>query len=406
MYFDFVYYRKVLAFVWKQKEWPGRNRALVKLLLLTPLLSLTQAVFFLLDYVFFPALWRQQVKDPVFIVGHARSGTTLMHRLLAGGGQRFSYFIYWELFVPALTQKAIVRGIGLLDNKFFGNALENRLRAWDDKTFGPHRHIHEQGLWIPEEDQFVMIGAFVSQQWAVEIPNMQEIDIFHIDKLSPQRRKRWMNHYKECVKRQLLRNGGNKIHLSKNPSMSGWVNALFDTFPDAKIIVMVRDPIQCIPSALRMMEGAWRYKKWSEPLIKESLAAMTRISFDSFTFPVKALAGRPESSYCFVDYRDLTSKPKETLQAVYAKLEWTMSDQFTDYLTSQQDRERKHVSKFKYDLKNYAVTATQIETELDDLYQQYGWPRPSEQAAIENVKDEPVPEQSTTPDQPTTTAEE
>lgn len=380
MYFDFLYYRKVLAFVWRQKQWPGRNRALFKLLILTPPLSLFHALCFVLDYVFFPALWRQQVKNPVFIVGHARSGTTLMHRLMAADGERFSYFYYWEMFFPALTQRAVVRGVAWLDKTLLGSVIEGRLRAWDEKTFGPHRHIHEQGLWIPEEDQFVMNGAFVSQQWAVEMPIMHEVDIFHVDELSPQRKQRWMRHYKECVKRQLIYNGGNKVHLSKNPSMSGWVNALLETFPDAKIVVMVRDPMQCVPSALRMMESSWKFKKWSKDQIAESLAALTRISFESFEFPVAALEKRSDTPHCFVDYRDLTANPKQTVEAVYAKLGLTLSDEYSSYLTSQEKREKKHKSKFKYDLKYYAVTPTQIETELEEFYQRYDWPRPSELA--------------------------
>ena len=35
------------------------------------------------------------------------------------------------------------------------------------------------------------------------------------------KRRRWLHHYRECVKRQLLLNGGERIHLSKNPLMSG-----------------------------------------------------------------------------------------------------------------------------------------------------------------------------------------
>ena len=380
MYFDFLYYRKVLVFVWQQKQWPGRNRALFKLLVITPPLTLIHAICFALDYVFFPALWRQQVKQPVFIVGHARSGTTLMHRLMAADGERFSYFYYWQFFFPALTQRAVVRGVAWLDKTLLGSAIEKRLRVWDEKTFGPHRHIHEQGLWIPEEDQFVMNSAFVSQQWAVEMPIMHEVDIFHIDNLSPARKKKWMNHYKECVKRQLLFNGGHKVHLSKNPAFSGWVNAILETFDDAKIVVMVRDPIQCIPSALRMMEGSWKYKKWTQEQYSEGLKAMTRISFDSFKLPAQILANKPNTQHYFVDYRDLTAKPKQTVEAVYAALGLTLSGDYSDYLTSQEKREKKHKSKFKYDLKYYAVTPTQIETELDEFYKQYNWPRPSELA--------------------------
>ena len=45
---------------------------------------------------------------------------------------------------------------------------------------------------------------------------------------------------------------------------------------------------------------------------------------------------------------------------------------------AQEKREKKHKSKFKYDLKYYAITPTEIETELDEFYQHYAWPRPSQ----------------------------
>lgn len=315
--------------------------------------------------------------QPVFIVGHARSGTTLMHRLMAADSARFSYFYYWEMFFPALTQKAIVRAIAWFDKALLSSVVEKRLRAWDDKTFGPHRHIHEQGLWIPEEDQFVMRGAFVSQQWAVEMPILHEVDIFHINDLTPKRKKKWMNHYKECLKRQLLFNGGNKTHLSKNPAFSGWIDVILDTFEDAKIIVMVRDPMQCIPSALRMMEGSWIAKGWNQAQYQKGLAAMTQISFDSYKLPARTLAQNHNTPHCFVDYRNLTSSPKEAVEQVYEALGLDVSEDYASYLASQEQREKKHKSKFKYDLKYYAVTPSEIETELEEFYQQYNWPRPS-----------------------------
>lgn len=381
MYFDFLYYRKVLAFVWQHKSWPGRNKVLLKLLLVTPLLTVFHTSCFLLDYVFFPALWRQQVIKPVFIVGHARSGTTLMHRLLAADGERFSYFYYWEMFFPALTQRALVRALGFLDRKLLRGIIEKYLQAWDEKTFGSYRHIHEQGLWIPEEDQFVMHAAFLSQQWTVEMPLMHEVDFFHIDELPARRKKRWMHHYQECVKRQLLHNGGAKVHLSKNPSMSGWVNALLETFPDARIVVMVRDPIQCIPSALKMMEGSWKARQWRPEQYAESLAAMTQISFESYRLPAQALVQRPATAHCFVDYRELIANPKQTVEQVYKALGLTLSEEYSSYLSKQQEREKKHTSKFKYKLQDFAVTANQIEHELAEFYQQYNWPRPSEAAS-------------------------
>ena len=59
MYFDFLYYRKVLSYTWAQTQWPGRNKTLFKLLVLVPLTTAVHALCFALDYVFYPALGRQ-----------------------------------------------------------------------------------------------------------------------------------------------------------------------------------------------------------------------------------------------------------------------------------------------------------------------------------------------------------
>lgn len=105
MYFDFHYYSAVLAIVWSRKTWSGRPVALLKLLVFVPFQALINTLFMLLDYVLFPGLWRQRVESPIFIVGHSRSGTTLMHRLMASDHDRFSYFLFWETMFPSITQR-------------------------------------------------------------------------------------------------------------------------------------------------------------------------------------------------------------------------------------------------------------------------------------------------------------
>jgi len=381
MYFDFGYYRKVLGYTWAQKQWPGRNKTLFKLLVIVPLSTVFHTLCMLLDYVFFPALWRQEVRAPVFIVGHARSGTTLMHRLMAADGERFSYFYYWETFFPALTQRAMIRAVGWLDRVVLRSAIQKRLKAWDDKTFGPYRHIHNQGLWIPEEDQFVMKAAFVTQQWALDLPLMDELDIFHIDQLSPSRKKSWMKFYKACVKRQLLANGGNKTHLSKNPVMSGWVNAIIETFPDARIVVMVRDPLACIPSTLRLVELTWKRGQWRKEQYDQAQQALTKVSFDCFKLPAQALKDHRETPQYFVDYRDLVSAPKQTVESVYAALDLSLSETYSHYLSEREETEKKHASNYSYNIDDYAVTPAEIETQLADFYETYDWPRFDEQTA-------------------------
>ncbi len=375
MYFDIQYYWRVLRHVWSLKQWPGRTRMLLRLLLLVPLEYLFNVVFFTLDYLVFPSLWRQRVERPVFIVGHARSGTTLVHRLLAADGDTFSYFLYWEMFFPSLLQKSIIRVIGVIDEKWLGRALNKRLVAWDDKTFGPYRHMHDMSLWNSEEDQFVMRGAFVTQQWSIDIPMMDVIDIFHVDQMSQQKRRRWLHHYRECIKRQLLRNGGNKIHLSKNPVMCGWVGALIETFPDARIVVMMRDPAQCIPSVLKLVELTWKGKGWSRPDYERSLQMLTDVSFESFHHPADVLSRHSSTPQVMVDYRELTTQPRATVHKICSALGMPLTDSFDRFLQSQEEREKSHKTDFRYSIDDYAVSREEIEAQLSDFYDIYHWPR-------------------------------
>jgi len=372
VYFDIDYWWRVVRHVWGLRDWRGRNAMLVKLLLWIPLRTLFHGTCFLLDYLFFPALWTQRVERPVFIIGHARSGTTLMHRLLSADGDRFSYFLYWEMFFPSLLQKKAIRALGWLDDTLLGDRLHQAFRDWDDKTFGPTRHMHDMSLWNAEEDCFAMAAAFVSQQWALDIPMMDVVDFFHVDDM-PTKRRRWLHHYRELVKRQLLLNGGNKVHLSKNPMMSGWVEALIETFPDARIVVMMRDPAECIPSCLKLVQSSWKRGKWAREDYQRSLEVLTDISFDHFTHPRDVLARHPDTPQVVVDYRELTRAPRETVHAVYAALGLELGVEYDAWLQRQAEQEKKHHSRFEYSLGEFLLDGDAIRNRLGDFYNEYHW---------------------------------
>lgn len=384
MYFDVDYWWRVVRHVWGLHDWHGRERMLARLLLWIPLRTAFHSICFLLDYLLFPRLWTQRVIAPVFIVGHARSGTTLMHRLMSADGDRFSYFRYWEMFFPSLLQKKLIRAAGVLDEKWMGGFIHKKLVDWDDKTFGPHRHMHNMSLWNAEEDCFAMAGAFVSQQWALDIPMMDVVDFFHLDQM-PRKRKRWMHHYRELVKRQLLLNGAGKTHLSKNPMMSGWVDSLIETFPDARIVVMMRDPAECIPSCLKLVQLSWKQKGWRGEDYGKSLDVLTRISFEHFHNPQKVLAAHPETPQIVVDYRELVSVPAEIVHAVYTALNIDMTDEFDSWLQEQGEREKKHHSKFEYSLGEFLLSPDDIRKELAPFYQRYQWDKTTAQKETENV---------------------
>lgn len=389
MYFDLPLYLKTLRFAWSQGHWRRRYRTVTLLALWVPVQTLIHSVFFLLDYLLFPRLWFQEVPKPVFIVGHARSGTTLMQRLLATDEARFSFFLYWETFFPALSERMLLRGMGRLDRLLLRGFVRRRLEAWDEKAFGAWRHIHEQGLWLAEEDLFVLRAAFIPQQWTVEMPISHLVDIFHIDALSSRRRRRWLHHYRECVKRQLVYRGDERCHLSKNPVMSGWVGALIEAFPDARFVVLLRDPVQCIPSTLKLLEGSWRARGWRQVDWQGAEEALIRIAYDCYRLPAQALAARPDVPHHFVDYRDLIRDPLATLEETCAALDLPISESQRQAVRALSSPQGRHKTHFRYSLDEFPLTAMEIEGELRDFYDRYDWPRQTASAMEDRDSGDP-----------------
>jgi hypothetical protein len=128
MYFDFATWRRMVQLAARETHGRTRRKLLVRLLLVVPAVASFHAVCFFLDAILFPGLRRVEVQTPVFIVGHARSGTTLLHRLMSGDRERFSVFVYYELFFPSLLQKKVIRWLAAVDRRL-GGPIERRVRA-------------------------------------------------------------------------------------------------------------------------------------------------------------------------------------------------------------------------------------------------------------------------------------
>ncbi|MGI9330963.1 MAG: sulfotransferase family protein, partial [Gammaproteobacteria bacterium] len=240
---------------------------------------------------------------------------------------------------------------------------------------GPYRHMHNMSLWTAEEDAFAMEGAFASQQLSLDIPMMDVVDFFHVDQM-PAKRKRWMHHYRELLKRQTLLNGPQKIHLSKNPMMSGWVDSLIETFPGARIVVMMRNPEECIPSCLKLVLSSWRGKGWSKEECEVSLNILEGIAYETFHHPKAVLAQRTDTPHIVVDYRKLTSEPRETVLAVYEALGLEITEEFDTWLQQQAEREKKHHSKFEYSLGEFRLDKNDMHEKLAEFYEDFGWDAP------------------------------
>ena len=382
MYFDFRTYLRMVSLAFREQNRAGRRRLLFLLLLVVPVVSGFHAVCFFLDPILFPGLRSIEVRAPVFIVGHARSGTTLMHRLMSADGDRFSFFLLYEMFFPSLLQKKLIRLLGRLDQRLLGSRIERRIRDWERRKFAATQSMHATGLTAPEEDDFIHTFSCASGFWIVLLPYMGLLDFYYVDQRPARRRRRLLGFYKECVKRQLHLNGAHKIHLSKNPTFSGRIESLIETFPDARIVVMMRNPYETIPSLLKLMQRSWQLRRWDAEQTNRSLAALAAQSFHTYRYPLEVLARRPNTRHAIVDYRDLVAEPKRTVEQVYEQLDIPKTPELERVLTREQERARAHETNHSYSLEEFGLDKRAIRTELADLFERYRWsevePEPTE----------------------------
>ena len=372
-HFDFANYFKMIRLAWQEPNPRARWYYLSVLIVWVPIVSAFHAICFFLDGILFPGLWKTAIRAPVFVVGHARSGTTLVHRLMSKDEGRFSAFVLYELYFPSLLQKKLIRFLAGVDRRYLGGVLEKRVRAWEDGHYAAMREIHKMGLSEAEEDDIVLYYSCASGFWITKMPYMGDLDFYHVDRFPERKRRRLMGFYKDCVRRQLYLNGGDKIHLSKNPVFAGRVASLIETFPDARIVVPIRNPYETIPSLLKLMRSGWKRLGWDEDRQKRCLRVLADQSFHTYRYPLDVLARHPETPKAVVDYRDVVADPAATIERTYEQLGLPITPAFHDVLVAEGKRAREHKSGHSYSLAEFGLEAEEIRTQLGDLFERFRW---------------------------------
>jgi hypothetical protein len=182
-----------------------------------------------------------------------------------------------------------------------------------------------------------------------------------------------MEFYRECVRRQLCLNGGDKIHLSKNPIFAGRVESLIEVFPDARFVVPFRNPYQTIPSLLKLMKVSWQMRRWSDDAMARSLQVLADQSFHTYRHPLEVLARHPETAHAIVDYAELVAAPRNVVERVYASLGLPMTPEYARVLDEEEQKSRKHETSHAYDLAEFGLSAGAIHAELGDLFERFHW---------------------------------
>ena len=379
MYFDFRTFLRLacLSFLNNRKEIlpPLTAKRVVFLIVfftIFPVIQLFNAFCFLLDDIFFPEYRDMEIKAPVFIVGNPRSGTTFIHRLMSMDEEHFFFFKSWEIMFPAIIQKKALSVIGDID-RLLGGMFSSRVKRFESRRFHNFNKMHQTGLFLPEEDDKLLMHIFSSFDLVWFFP-FKEVDCFsRFDQLvGPRERKRIMTFYKNCIKRQAYFKGGNRHYLSKTPYSSLKIDSLYEYFPGCKVIYMARNPLEVIPSMINMAHEIWRATidiKVKYPL-QDIIYETAKLYYN---YPLARLGRAPQSSYEIINYKDLISAPGRAIQTVYRKAGLEIAPKYQKILNEEEKKSATYNSRHSYSLDQFRITREQIISDLQDIFDRFGF---------------------------------
>jgi omega-hydroxy-beta-dihydromenaquinone-9 sulfotransferase len=342
----------------------GRWRRLVvtiPLLVVLGTLNACNRLALALDRLLFPAFRRVSVKRPLFIIGPPRSGTTLLHRLVASDSQQFTTFPLWELlFAPAICQKYLVLGLDRFD-RWVGGPLGWLLRRTERIVFGSSERIHKTSLLLPEEDYLLLLPLRACFLLILAFPRCEGLwRLGRFDEaISPDVRRRVMKHYASLLQRHLYVRGTQRCILSKNPCFSSWIESLNEQFPEARFVGLLRPAEETVPSQLSSIGDEIRVfgDRVQDPKLVGRFMDLLAYYYEHV---IESLEAWPKSRAILVRYQDLIALPAETAADSLAQLGYDVSSGFRTQLHAAERDVRQYRSRHRYALSEFGLSEAQI----------------------------------------------
>jgi hypothetical protein len=336
------------------------------------LLELTTWLGFLLDEIFFRAYREVKIREPIYIVGNPRSGTTFLQRLLARDQETFVSMRTWEMLVaPSVTMRKALWTLSALDSRL-GSPLA-RLLGMLEEGWQEENVVHRIAVRAPEEDEYLLIHIFSTLKIWLYVAMLDEAEAYtYFDSQMPEEEKeRIMDFYMRCLQRHLYAHGeSGKHYLAKNPHFSPMVDTLYKHFPDVKIIYLARNPLDMVPSYISLKEDEWQLL--GDPA--EAYASREYIldmAHHWYTYPLERLDRAPQRSAMVVDFDDLVTDARGVVTEIYERFGLELSAAFDDVLRQATERARSHESEHEYSLQEMGLTREQIVSEYEEVFERF-----------------------------------
>lgn len=257
-------------------------------------------------------------EEPVFILGHPRTGTTHLFNLLSLDDDQFIY--------PNTFQCGFANAIQLLGNKtfLFQGALSDT-RPMDNVklTFD-----------APQEDELGInvITAGTSPYMPLMFMNREPEfrRFFTFEDATEEERTRWVAGFFEFMRRvtadYIARGAKTNRMIFKSPCHVARARLFYQLFPKAQFIYIHRNPFTVWKSAAHMADTTYWHTYLAKPtdeMVTEFILSQYETLFKEYQ---AARSMIPSEQFAVVSYDQLDDNPLQTLHGIYEKFGWKTWD--------------------------------------------------------------------------------
>lgn len=317
-----------------------------------------------LDRIFFPQLKKKKITKPIILVGNPRSGTTFLQRFLVKHGIG-SGLELWEMLFPSLTlQKLLQPFLPLLEK------------------ISPVRHhatvAHATSLTSIETDDAALFlryldGFFLyGYLFAFAEADLSEIFITKQHNSA----KRDFNWLRNIWQRNLVKKEGERV-VAKLFSLGIYLPQFLTAFPDARILYLVRDPVETIPSAMNLVTdvldkafGFWSLPQEVKHRYLERLYTALVELFGQFhrDYTTGAI---DRQRVKIVTYPRLMSDFDNLMAEILKFAEIKADKQLQIAIARQAETQRNYQSKHHYDLERFGLSRDRIHRDCAFVYETF-----------------------------------
>lgn len=293
---------------------------------------------------------------PIFILGHWRSGTTLLHNLFALDDQ-FSF--------PNLYQ-VMFSGHFLLTERI-GSALT----GWTLPKTRPMDNIPAGWKMSQEDEVALLLGTLISPYTMLLFQGNRAryAQTFDLTELSAEDLARWKAQFLLLLKKLTLRS--NRPVILKSPSHTYRVPVLLDLFPQAKFVYIHRDPYAVYNSSVHLRKTIFADNALGCPNFS-GLEEDTLVTYENCIRRYEATKSLiPAGQLHEVRFDELEVDPLGQMQQVYEALNLPGWANVAPKIQAQMS---EHASYRKNQFSMDPVTMQRLYERLQFVFELYGYP--------------------------------